>query len=138
MVASFYAGILALMLIALSANVIRARRRYRIALGDNNNEEIKRRMRAQTNFTEYSLFFLVLLSAAEYNMMPSYIVHLFGIIFIIGRIMHAYSLLKAEQYIEGKITSLPVWRKRGMTCTFGCIGLLAIILIEQYVVSFWY
>lgn len=54
MVTSIYAAILGLMLMGLSINVIRARRKYRAGLGDANNLQVVRRVRAQANFSEYA------------------------------------------------------------------------------------
>jgi uncharacterized protein len=92
---------------------------------------MRRRIRAQGNLAEYAPFFLILLGYAEHGGLPLWAVHLFGITFLAGRVMHAYSLLKAEQYTTHKLTSNPVWRIRGMICTFNAIGLLALILLVQ-------
>ncbi|MFA6303712.1 MAG: MAPEG family protein [Legionella sp.] len=137
MVTSLYAGILSLMFIALSVNVVNARRQFRVAMGDAQNIDVMRKIRAQGNFAEYSLFFLVLLGCAELNHLPHYMLHILGLIFIIGRAMHAYSLLKDEQYAEGKITAKPIWRIYGILCSFGCIGALGLIAIDQYFMSFF-
>src|SRR5690349_15059607 len=111
MIVSFYAGILSLMYLALSINVIKQRRLYRIAIGDNNNFELKRCISAQTSFADYGLFFILLLGYSEHNGLPPYLIHCLAVIFIAGRIMHTYSLLIAEKYIDGKITtSRPLWR----------------------------
>lgn len=130
---SLYAAILAIALVLLSLNVIRCRRRFKIALGDDDNFEIKRRVRAQANFAEYTPMFLILLGMAEFNYLPEFAIHVFGTTFFIGRAMHAHSLLKEEQYTDGKITASPVWRMAGMATTFTCILSLASILILQYV-----
>lgn len=134
MIASFYAGILSLMYLALSIHVIKTRRRFRVAIGDDNNFELKRRISAQMSFADYGLFFIILLGYSEYNGLSTYLIHCLAIIFIAGRMMHTYSLLVAEKYIDGKITNRPIWRIRGMLCTLGCIGILSIILIYQYLI----
>jgi uncharacterized membrane protein YecN with MAPEG domain len=135
MTTSLYAGILAIALILLSINVIKSRQKFKVALGDDNNPEIKKRIRAQANFVEYAPMFILLLGITEYNHMPSYLVHLFGIFFFIGRALHAHSMLTKEIYVDGKLVGNPSWRVSGMKITFACIGLLAIVSISQYLLS---
>jgi uncharacterized membrane protein YecN with MAPEG domain len=65
--------------------------------------------------------------------LPVWAVHGLGVVFLAGRVMHAYSVLFAEQYDGHKLTANPVWRIRGMICTFNVIGLLALILLVQFV-----
>jgi uncharacterized membrane protein YecN with MAPEG domain len=86
------------MLIALSIKIIRARRKYGVGIGDADNIEIRRCIRAQANFTEYTPIFLIILGFAEFKDLPIWAVNFFGILFLAGRIMHAYSLLNHEQY----------------------------------------
>jgi uncharacterized membrane protein YecN with MAPEG domain len=131
MATPLYIALLALLFLALSLHVIRARRQFGAALGHDASFELLRRVRAQGNFAEYSLFFLLLLAAAEMRGLPLIGAHVFGLVFLAGRIMHAYSLLKAEPYEDGRLTAKPIWRMRGMVCTLACIGLLALIVIGQ-------
>lgn len=135
MITPMYAALLGLMLIGLSINVIKGRRKFGAGLGDADNVEMRRRIRAQANLTEYSPMFIILLGYAEYNHLPHWVVHLFGLAFLTGRVMHAYSVLRAEQYDNHKLTANPVWRIRGMICTFNCIGLLAFINLIQVILQ---
>jgi uncharacterized protein len=132
MVTSLYAGILAFGFIGLSIHVIKGRRKFRVAMGDAQNHEMLRRIRAHANFVEYSLFFIVLMALVEMNRFPAYGLHIIGIAFLIGRSMHAYSLLKDEVYVDGKITAMPRWRIRGIKTSFLCIAFLATVGIVQY------
>ena len=132
MTITLYAALSALMLIALSVNVIRGRRKNSIALGDNGNHDMQRRMRAQGNFAEYTPMFLILLALAEYHGLSAYGVHALGILFVLGRASHAYGILKTEQYGNGQRPSGFGCRIRGMVCTFTTIGILAAILLLQY------
>lgn len=131
MVTSIYGAILALMFIALSVNVIKGRREVGAGIGDADDIEMKRKIRAQANLAEYFPIFLILLGFAEYEGIVVWVLHLFGIVFITGRIMHAYSLLKAEKYENEQLITNPIWRIRGMICTFAAIGLLAIIVLVK-------
>jgi uncharacterized protein len=132
MTTPIYAAILGLLLMFLSIHTVKGRRKYGAALGDAGDIELQRRIRAQGNLAEYAPLFLILLGYAEYGNLPTWAVHTLGVMFISGRIMHAYSLLKEEQYDGHKLTTKPIWRIRGMVCTFNCIGLLAAIVMVQY------
>jgi len=131
MITPIYASLLGLMLLGFSVAVIKARRTFGLALGDADNIEMKRRIRAQANLAEYAPIFLILLGYAEYNGMAHWAAHGFGFVFLAGRLMHGYSMLSAERYDGEKLTANPVWRIRGMMCTFTSIGLLAIIVLIQ-------
>ena len=88
--------------------------------------------RAHGNFAEYTPFFLVMLAMAEFNELYLYAVHLIAIMFIIGRISHAYGLTVTENVgNDGKANYK--FRVFGMVCSFSCLGLLSFILFVQYV-----
>jgi uncharacterized membrane protein YecN with MAPEG domain len=130
-----YAALSALMLIALSVNVIRGRRHNKISLGDGGNDDMQRRMRAQANFMEYTPIFLILLGLAEYHGLPAYGVHGLGVFFLLGRISHAYGMLIAEQHDnDGRLSGMG-YRIRGMVATFTSLGILACILLIQYIAA---
>lgn len=136
MITPIYCSLIALMFVGLSINVIKGRRIFGVGLGDANNIEMVRRIRAQSNLAEYSPIFLILLGFAEYANLPNFLVHLFGITFVLGRWMHAYSLLKFEQYDNlGKLIKNPIWRIRGMILTFTNIAVLALIVMAQNLFS---
>ena len=130
MITGLYAALLGLMLIFLSIQVIRGRYRAQAALGDRGDVELLRRQRAQGNLTEYAPIFLLLLFFAEAQGLPVFWLHLLGLVFIGGRIFHAYGLLKAESYNEG--FSNGQYRMVGMLSTFGCITALSLILLIRY------
>lgn len=132
MITAMYAGCLGLMMVALGFNVTRYRRRYRSALGDAGEMGLIRVMRAHGNLAEYAPLFIVLLALAEWQKLPAYAVHVLGVVFIAGRVMHAYSLLAHERYVDGKIQHFPKWRTAGMICTFNVLGILSIILLIQF------
>jgi uncharacterized membrane protein YecN with MAPEG domain len=91
--ASFlYAGLLGLLLIALSAQVVMARRRYRVGLGVGTEEGLQQAVRVQANFTEYVPFAVLLLVLAEIAGLPAPVVHGAGILLVVSRLMHARGL----------------------------------------------
>ncbi|PPD17369.1 MAG: hypothetical protein CTY18_05860 [Methylomonas sp.] len=133
MTTPIYVAILGLIYIGLSINVIKSRRTFSAGLGDADNIEMLRRIRAQANCAEYAPIFLILLGYAELGGLPGWAVHLCGLAFLAGRIMHAYSLLKAERYENFKLMANPVWRITGMIFTLNVIGALALIILFQSV-----
>ena len=131
MVTAFYAGIIAFMLIALSVNVIKGRRLHGAGIGDAENMDLRRRIRAQANLAEYAPLFLILTGFAEQGGLSPWAVHTLCLAFLFGRIMHAYSLLYAEAYEAERLVSNPIWRIGGMILTFTTIGILGMIMLAQ-------
>lgn len=92
MVTGLYAGILAVIFIVLSFNVILRRIKNRMPYGDNNNESIMHAVRIHGNFAEYVPFVLILMMLYEMQAGSMYVLHAFGILLIIGRLLHMIGL----------------------------------------------
>lgn len=136
MVTSLYAAILAVIYIMLTVNTILTRKKHWQALGNGDNFEVLRAIRAHGNFMEYTPLFLIMLILTEMNNLSAFFVHLLGVVFVIGRLIHAYSILKSEQYDDkGVIKAPPKWRVVGMGCTINTIGIMALILVIQFVMD---
>lgn len=91
--ASFlYAGLLGLVLIALSVQVVRARRRFRVGLGTGTEEGLQQAVRVQANFTEYVPYAVLLLVLAEISGLPAAAVHVAGVLLVVSRLLHAVGL----------------------------------------------
>ena len=93
MISVIYAVISALLIIYLSLNVIKSRRKHQISVGDGGNEALQTAQGAQFNAIEYLPISLILLFYLEYNGAGTWIIHLAGIALITGRIVHAHGLL---------------------------------------------
>jgi uncharacterized membrane protein YecN with MAPEG domain len=117
-VTTLYAGLLGLLYVALSANVIRRRRDSRVNLGSGGNERLERRIRAHGNFAEYVPLALLLMALAETGGTPAWLVHLFGIALVIGRGLHGYAL--------SSLVKRPAARVGGMVLTFVAPGAAAL------------
>jgi len=91
-----YASLSAFLIVWLSLNVIKKRRKYQVSIGDGRNEELMISMAAQSNAIEYIPIALLLLFALEYNNANNLIVHLLGLSLITGRIMHAKGILSSS------------------------------------------
>lgn len=135
MITLVYAALLALMLVGLSVKVIRARHRIGVALGDADALVLQRHVRAHANFTEYTPMFLILLSLAEIEGLAGWATHILGFFFLMGRLMHAYSLLHAERYEGQRLLANPIWRIGGMALTLLCLIVLACLLPVQFLQS---
>ena len=95
MTSAIYASIGAFIIVWLSLGVIKVRRTKRISLGDGNDEDLKTAIAAQMNAVEYIPITLLLLFALEYNNAHLILVHILGILFIVGRIIHAKGMLSS-------------------------------------------
>ena len=131
MITSLYTALLALILIFLSIKIIQNRRSSKISLGENGDDFLQRKIRAHGNFIEYAPIFLIMLLLVEINGCDKYFIHFFGIIFIVGRALHAYGITIAE--IRNKNF---LFRQAGMFCTFFCLSSLALILFFQFIKNF--
>ena len=96
MISVIYAIIAALLIIYLSFEVIKTRRKLRISVGDGNNEELQAAQGAQSNAIEYLPIALILLFYLEYNGASNWMIHLGGIALVAGRVIHARGLLRSN------------------------------------------
>ena len=80
----------------LTAIVIRERRRSKVHIDSDGAFALERAIRAHANFTEVTPIFLISLLILE--LVDSYLwwVSILGVAFILGRILHARSLLVTE------------------------------------------
>ena len=101
-ISCLYAGILGLVLLALSAQVVLARRRYRVRLGAGTEEGMLQAMRVQANFAEYVPFAVLLLVLAEIQGLPEPALHGAGILLVVSRLVHAVGLSQKPGYSFGR------------------------------------
>lgn len=122
-VTSFYAALLTLVFLTLSVRIIRFRRQNRISLGDNGNNSLLKRMRAQANFVEYTPIGIVLLGLMESQNTPIYVLHILGAMLLLGRVLHGY----------GFSASPPIMRLRvmGTSLTLTMLAVSAVGLLAH-------
>lgn len=94
-----YAGLLALLLLALSLDVIQTRRQERVSVGDGANKRLIKKMRVQANCAEYAPMGLILLALAEFQGAPLWVVHGLGLMLLVGRLCHAIGFSSTPQII---------------------------------------
>ncbi len=120
-IVSFYAALLALLFIYLSAQTIKVRRRVRVAVGDGGNSEMLRAMRVHANFAEYVPLTLVLLGMLELQASPAWVLHALSALLLASRCLHAYGLSQTDENFR--------FRVLGMMGTFATMGTAAILLV---------
>ncbi len=96
MISALYASLSAFIIVWLSLNVIKNRRKYKISAGDGGNKELETARAAHSNAIEYIPIILLMLFSLEYNQANLIIVHLFGITLITGRLIHARAIILAN------------------------------------------
>jgi hypothetical protein len=99
-ITGFYAALLGLMLVALSARVVTIRGKKKIALGDGSDQELLRAIRVQGNFVEYVPLALILIGIIEVNEAPRWAVHALGQLLLLGRMAHVYSIHVGAQGVR--------------------------------------
>ena len=119
----FYAAVLGLIFIFLSARVIVMRRQTRVRLGAGGHEVLERRIRVQGNFAEYVPITIILLTFLEWNGAARWLIHALCIALLLGRCIHAYCVSRTDEDIRQ--------RRAGMALTFGTL-LIAAIGVAYY------
>lgn len=118
MVSALYVVLGALFIIKFSIDVIRLRRLYRVSYGDGGFYELQTAIRIHGNAVEYIPIAVLLLVMMEMNGADIWMLHLVGLLFFLGRLLHAW----------GMSTSTVLWRKNGMYLTL--LSLLAMIFFN--------
>ena len=121
MVTALYAGLIALLYLFLSYNVVLARRSQRVSVGDGGDKLVRKRMRTHANCAEYAPIGLILWMLVEMQGMPLWLVHVFGLILLAGRLAHAYGFGSTPQIVP--------LRKLGMYLTLLMIICTAVVNI---------
>jgi uncharacterized membrane protein YecN with MAPEG domain len=91
-VTALYAGILGLMLVALSATVVAIRWRDGVGIGHGQSKPLRRWIRVHANFTEYVPIAALLLGICELNGVAASTVHTLGGALVAVRVAHIYGL----------------------------------------------
>jgi len=106
----------------LTIITIKERRSSKVAYGDDNNKKLIKAIRAHANFFEFTVFFIIssfLLEILDANQIYVLFVN---IVFFLGRISHAYSMLKEKI----------LFRVIGMMATLNIYALNCIYLLYLY------
>ena len=116
-----YAAIFGLMMIILSALVVRQRFKQRVTLMDGGKLVVRQAMRIHGNFTEYVPLALVLVAFVELGGAMMWLVHLLGGGLLAGRLLHATGLKASKGPTVGRIS--------GMLLTYSVFAISSVWLI---------
>jgi uncharacterized membrane protein YecN with MAPEG domain len=119
-VTMFAAGILGLLMLVLGVRVVQMRMQGRISLGDGDNPELLKRIRAHGNCAEWVPIGLFLLFLAEQAAGPTWYVIALAALLVTGRLLHPFGLKPGPPNPA---------RTLGMVFTWTAIGLLAILVL---------
>jgi uncharacterized membrane protein YecN with MAPEG domain len=106
----------------LTIITIKARKSTKVAYGDDGNKELIKAVRAHGNFFEFTVFFIISSFLLEILDAGQIYVLFINIVFLIGRISHAYSMLKEKI----------IFRMIGMMATLVCYAVNCIYLLYLY------
>ncbi len=106
----------------LTIITIRARKSTKVAYGDDGNKELIKAVRAHGNFFEFTVFFIISSFLLEILDAGQIYILFVNIVFLLGRIFHAYSMLKEKI----------LFRMMGMMATLSCYAVNCIYLLYLY------
>lgn len=116
-----YAAVLALLLVGLTFRVVQLRRRHRIGIGDGENRELSKAIRAHGNATETIPIALLLLLLCELSSFGATFLHGLGIALLVGRGLHAFGISRHSGSSFGRFV--------GMVITLLAIIVMAVVLV---------
>lgn len=123
-ITGLYAALAALLIVFLAIRVVAYRRTAKIGMGDGDNPEMRKRIRAHGNAIEYLPLGLLLLLILGLNQTVPLLLHIFGIILIVARIAHAWGV--------SHHTGLSPGRMVGVILTFGLLIVMSLLLLWQF------
>ncbi|MEO8801771.1 MAG: MAPEG family protein [Rudaea sp.] len=123
-ITGIYAALAALLIVFLSVRVVIYRRSHHIGLGDGDDRELRKRVRAHANAVEYVPLCLIALLLLELNQTSPMLLHVFGIVLIAARIAHAWGVSRHSGVSPG--------RAIGTVLTFGLLLVMALLLLWQW------
>lgn len=95
-VTGVFAAVLGVLLLALSARVVKFRMKYRMGLGVAEDRDFQAAVRAHANLVEYAPMALLMLALAELNGVPGRWVYWVGMGLVTGRILHAWGMIQGQ------------------------------------------
>jgi len=95
-VTGVFAAVLGVLLLALSARVVKFRMKYRMGLGVAEDRDFQAAVRAHANLVEYAPMALLMLALAELNGVPGRWIYWVGMGLVTGRILHAWGMIRGQ------------------------------------------
>ncbi|MEO6968750.1 MAG: MAPEG family protein [Rhodanobacteraceae bacterium] len=125
-ITGLYAALGALLILLLAGRVIWLRNTRKVGIGNGGDEQLARAIRAHANAIEYLPTALLLLLILELDQTRVPLLHLFGIVLIVARVVHALGLSAKSGYSSGRLI--------GTVLTFLVILAMALLLLWQFIV----
>lgn len=116
--ASLWVGLHLLLMLVLSALVVRQRQKHKISFGDDGVPELAQAIRAFANASEYIPVGLAGLIVLDLAGAPALLVHIGGFVLFAGRVIHAYGLSTS--------TGASIARSLGTTLTWAAFVFLIV------------
>ncbi|MAH04557.1 MAG: MAPEG family protein [Pseudomonadota bacterium] len=127
MIIGYYAGLLGLLFIVLTARIIRLRWKLRVGIGDGGEHILNKAIRVQSNFVEQVPLALLLIYLVEMQMSNIVLLHGLCSALLIGRVLHAFGLSKTSKTSFGRFV--------GMILTLSVTLVASLLLIYSYLKS---
>lgn len=116
-----YIAVLIVLGIALTWRVVMVRHAAQVSLGDGQNPELLKRIRAHGNFAEHAPWIALPLLVLPFIGASEIFIHIIGATGVTGRILHAIAVSKGNAMLR--------FRAAGMIMTFAAQGLGALFLL---------
>ncbi len=101
---ALYTALSGIVFLALMINAGRVRGKVGVSIGDGGDPALIRAMRGQANFVENVPITLLLILLMALLGAPAWLVHLFGIALVVGRVLHGWHFIQQDA---------PAWQRAG-------------------------
>jgi len=95
-VTGVFAAVIGILLLVLSAQVVKFRLKYKKGLGVTDDRDFEAAVRAHANLVEYAPLGLIMLAIAELNGVASGLIYWTGMALVVGRILHAFGMINGR------------------------------------------
>lgn len=126
-ITAIYAGILGLMLVALSWRIMRMRARLAVMVGDGGEKDLNVAVRTQGNFIEYVPMALLLICFCEVLGWREPVIHGLGGALVLARALHAHGMSRPNASGPG--------RRAGTRLTFLVIIAASLLCLASVVMG---
>jgi uncharacterized membrane protein YecN with MAPEG domain len=124
-ITGLYVALALVLVVVLSVRVVMRRMTTHIGLGDGDDKELRKRIRAHGNAVEYLPLGLLALLLLDLDGTSPMLLHACGSVFIFARVVHAFGLSRTGGTSPERFT--------GTTLTLLVLLAMAILLIVQQV-----
>ena len=122
-ITGLYVALAVLLVLVLGVRVVIRRWTARIGIGDGNDHELRKRIRAHGNAIEYLPIGLLALLLLDLDGTTPVLLHVFGVALILARAVHAFGLSRTGGASPERFF--------GITLTFLTLLVMAVLLLMQ-------